>query len=78
MGDRSSFINSYHDLTKANNLSTVVIPDNLLFKLSTPYTMSKILTKHLEEFHKKLLIDTNDPNPPSIIQDKQKVRVSKT
>ena len=56
MGERSSFINSYHALATANNLNKVVIPDNLLFKLSTPYTLSKILTKHLDELYQKLTI----------------------
>ena len=78
MGDRSSFVHSYHTLARANNLDTIIIPENLLLKLSTPYTMSKILIKHLEEFHQKLMIDNNNLNTDSVMEGKSKDKGSKT
>ena len=74
MGDRTIFINSYHALARANNLTKIIIPDDLLFKLSTPYTMSKILTKHLEEFYQKLISNKNDPIPDCTMEDKPKAK----
>ena len=70
MGERSSFINSYHALATANNLNKVIIPDSILFKLSAPYIMSKILTKHLDEFYQELMIDKNDSNTDNEIEEK--------